>query len=97
MSFLVLTRPPPLLLLHPLLVLLLLLLRLLHHGLIVCVELRLRGRLRVMPLCPPFWLRRLGLLLRSSPPFISLMYSSLLHMVLAWVLWWRLVLWCRGF
>ena len=35
----------------------------------------------------PFLLRRHGLPLRSSPPSISLMYSFLLLMVLAWVLW----------
>ena len=91
MSFLVLTRPPPLLLLLPLLVLPLLLLRHPRCELIVCVGLRLRGLLRVMPPFPRFWLRRLGLLLQSSPPFIFLMFSSLL-MVLGWVLWWRLVL-----
>ena len=95
MSFLVLTHPPPLLLL--LLALLPLLLHLLRRGLIVYVGLRLRGRLRVMLHCRPFWLRRLGPLLRSSPPSISRMYSSLLHLVLVWVLWWRLVPWCRCF
>ena len=58
--------------------------------LIVCVGLRLRGRLRVIAS-----LRRLGPLLRSSPPSVSRMYSSLLHLVLVWVLWWRLVPWCR--
>ena len=93
MSFPVLTRPPFLLIL-------LLLLPLLHlplRGLIVCVGLRLRGPLRVMPLFLPFLLRRHGLPLRSSPLSISLMYSFLLLMVLVWVLWWRLVPWCRCF
>ena len=47
--------------------------------------------------CHPFWLRRLGRLLQSSPPSISRMYSSLLLLVLAWVLSWQLVLWCRCF
>ena len=86
----VISRAPPLLLLP-------LLLHLLRRGLIVCVGLRLRGRLRVMLRCRPFWLWRLGPLLRSSPPSISRMYSSLLLLVLTWVLWWRLVPWCRCF
>ena len=68
MSFLVLTRPPPLLLL--LLDLLPQLLLLLQRGLIVCVGLRLCERLRVMLLCHPFWLQRLGPLLQYSPPSI---------------------------
>ena len=91
MSSLVLTRPPPLLLL--LLALLPPLLRLLRCVLIVLVGWLLRGHLRVMLLSLPSWLR-LGPLLLYSPPSVFPMFSSL-RVVLVWVLWWPLVLWCR--
>ena len=75
MSFPVLTGPPLLLLL----LLLVPLLRLPLRGLIVCVGLLFRGLLRVMPLFPPFLLRRRGLQLRSSPPSISDVQFSSSH------------------
>ena len=67
MSSLVLTRPPPLLLL--LLALFPPLLRLLRRVLIVFVGWLLRGRLRVMLLSLPSWLRLLGPPPLCSPPF----------------------------
>ena len=94
MSFLVLPLPPLFLLVPPLLLLLVLLPLL---GLIAFVGSRLRGRLRGMPLFPLSLRRLFGLLLLSSPLFISLMSSFLLRMVLAWVLWWRQVQWFRCF
>ena len=79
MSSLGFTRPPPLLLL--LLVLLPQLLRLFRRMLMVFVGWLLYGRLRVMLLSLPSWLRLLGPLLPSSPSIFP-MFSSRLQVVL---------------